>query len=112
MDGENVLLFDADQILMVYFLGYQDLDEINQDFSNATYCGGAIWVGERFLYVRQMSSGKIIPVNEIESVSYNYAFGKLYYFLTIEAKEETVIQYHIDFGLYNRLQEELQKLRQ
>lgn len=32
LDGENVFLFDADQILMVYFLGYQDLDEVNQRF--------------------------------------------------------------------------------
>ena len=32
IDNENVLLFDADNILMVYFLGYQDLDEIHQRF--------------------------------------------------------------------------------
>ncbi|MDE6761641.1 MAG: DUF4176 domain-containing protein [Lachnospiraceae bacterium] len=30
IDNEDVLLFDADNILMVYFLGYQDLDEIHQ----------------------------------------------------------------------------------
>lgn len=30
LDGQNVLLFNAEQILMVYFLGYQDLDEIHQ----------------------------------------------------------------------------------
>ncbi len=32
MDGDDVYLFDADQILMVYFLGYQDLDELHQKF--------------------------------------------------------------------------------
>ena len=32
IDNEDVLLFDADNILMVYFLGYQDLDELHQRF--------------------------------------------------------------------------------
>ena len=32
MDGDNVYLFDADQIVMVYYLGYQDLDELHQKF--------------------------------------------------------------------------------
>lgn len=32
IDNEDVLLFDADNILMVYFLGYQDLDEMHQRF--------------------------------------------------------------------------------
>lgn len=31
-DGENVFLFDADQILMIYFIGYQDLDELHQRY--------------------------------------------------------------------------------
>lgn len=30
LDGENVILFNVDQILMIYFLGYQDFDEIHQ----------------------------------------------------------------------------------
>lgn len=30
IDNEDVLLFDADNILMVYFLVYQDLDEMHQ----------------------------------------------------------------------------------
>lgn len=30
LDGENVLLFNAEQIVMIYFLGYQDFDEIHQ----------------------------------------------------------------------------------
>ncbi len=32
MDGDDVYLFDADQIAMVYYLGYQDLDELHQKF--------------------------------------------------------------------------------
>ena len=32
MDGDDVYLFDADQIVLVYHLGYQDLDEIHQKF--------------------------------------------------------------------------------
>lgn len=32
LDGENILLFDADNIALVYFLGYQDLDEVHQRF--------------------------------------------------------------------------------
>lgn len=31
-DGENVFLFDASQVALVYHLGYQDLDEIHQKF--------------------------------------------------------------------------------
>lgn len=31
-DGENVFLFDAEQIMMIYFLGYQDLDELHQRY--------------------------------------------------------------------------------
>lgn len=31
-DGENTFLFDASQILMVYHMGYQDLDEMHQKF--------------------------------------------------------------------------------
>lgn len=30
LDGENLLLFNLEQILMIYFLGYQDFDEIHQ----------------------------------------------------------------------------------
>ncbi|MBE5858656.1 MAG: DUF4176 domain-containing protein [Butyrivibrio sp.] len=32
MDGDDVFLFDAEQIVMVYHIGYQDLDEIHQKF--------------------------------------------------------------------------------
>ncbi|WP_035765979.1 DUF4176 domain-containing protein [Butyrivibrio sp. NC2002] len=32
MDGDDVYLFDAEQIVMVYHIGYQDLDEVNQKF--------------------------------------------------------------------------------
>ena len=32
MDGDDVYLFNAEQIVMVYHLGYQDLDEIHQRF--------------------------------------------------------------------------------
>lgn len=31
-DGENVFLFNADQIGLVYHIGYQDLDELHQKF--------------------------------------------------------------------------------
>ena len=31
-DGDNVFLFDASQIVLVYHMGYQDLDEIHQKF--------------------------------------------------------------------------------
>lgn len=29
VDGENVLLFNAEDIVLVLFIGYQDLDELN-----------------------------------------------------------------------------------
>lgn len=32
LDGENVFLFSAAQIVMVYHIGYQDLDELHQKF--------------------------------------------------------------------------------
>ncbi len=31
-DGENVFLFQAENIIMVYHMGYQDLDELHQKF--------------------------------------------------------------------------------
>lgn len=31
-DGENVFLFDSENIVMIYHLGYQDLDELHQKF--------------------------------------------------------------------------------
>lgn len=86
-----------------------DFNEINQDFSESTYCGGAIWVGKCFLYVRQMNSSIIIPIQEIISVTHNRAFGKLYYFLRIETVNNAVIKYYIDMAPYFHLQNELQK---
>lgn len=32
LDGENAMLFNGEQIQMVYFLGYQDLDEVHYRF--------------------------------------------------------------------------------
>lgn len=32
LDGENILLFNGEQIMLVYFLGYQDLDELHYRF--------------------------------------------------------------------------------
>lgn len=32
LDGENALLFNGEQIQLVYFLGYQDLDELHYRF--------------------------------------------------------------------------------
>ena len=32
LDGENILLFNGEQIGLVYFLGYQDLDELHYRF--------------------------------------------------------------------------------
>lgn len=29
-DGENAILFDAESIIMIYFIGYQDVTEIHQ----------------------------------------------------------------------------------
>lgn len=31
-DGENIILFNAYQIAMLYHIGYQDLDEMHQKF--------------------------------------------------------------------------------
>lgn len=31
-DGENVFLFNAEQIVLMYHIGYQDLDETHQKF--------------------------------------------------------------------------------
>ncbi|MBC8557478.1 DUF4176 domain-containing protein [Jutongia hominis] len=32
-DGENVLLFNAEDIVLVVFIGYQDLDELHYKFT-------------------------------------------------------------------------------
>lgn len=29
LDGENAMLFNGEQVELVYFIGYQDLDELN-----------------------------------------------------------------------------------
>lgn len=100
---------DANPILEYISEKNLNFYEVNQDFLDSVYCGGSLWVGKRYLFAREMSSCRMIPIEEIESVTYNRAFGKIYYLLTIEAKEETVIQYHIDVGPYNRLQEELKR---
>lgn len=39
-DGENTFLFNADQIVMVYFIGYQDLDELHQRYILAEIIDG------------------------------------------------------------------------
>lgn len=32
LDGEKVVLFNVENIIMIYFLGYQDFDEVHQKF--------------------------------------------------------------------------------
>lgn len=32
LDGENAMLFNGEQIQLVYFLGYQDMDELHYRF--------------------------------------------------------------------------------
>lgn len=39
-DGENTFLFHAEEIILVYFIGYQDLDELHQRFQLLEFMKG------------------------------------------------------------------------
>ncbi|MBE5942205.1 MAG: hypothetical protein E7264_06670 [Lachnospiraceae bacterium] len=86
-----------------------NFEEINKEFINALYCGDSVWMGENYLFIRQLNASFMVSMDEIVSVAYNYAFGKLYYYLIIETKEQAITKYCIDRKTYTCLKDELQR---
>lgn len=84
------------------------LEDVNKDFVDALYCGGSVWIGKNYLFVRRLNASTMISIDEIVSVAYNHAFGKLYYMLVIETDTQVIIKYQIDKKPYICLSDELQ----
>ena len=96
-------------IIEYIVIDYLKFEDVNEDFSNAIYCGGYIWIGEKYIYIRTCNEGNILGINYVDSVEEEYVFGFIRKII-IKGRGKTIHKYVIGEKIYKTIDIELNRI--